>query len=519
MQQPLLDPTTAAVAVGQANGEQPARGNSGSSGGGSGGATATASASVLGTALNIANTLEGMGLLGLPFAVRLAGARYTLGALAVVCAASCWTAIVIAATLYDPKRTTRSVGRSNGGGVVWVRARASYVENATAAFGTTGGMLTLVIQTGTLIAVSSIFLVLVGNSLADPDVMPTLLGARANSRLLELARPFGLGADRLWTVMCWVVVVPTTWAPGLRQISWLSGAGVVLLLGLVALVLVAAVRAAVDHGDGDSSSGTGHHSSGSMAGLGSGTAAQSLWHQRLGELPEDAAALRALPCAFAMVAFSFSCHNMIPGFEEGMFPSDRHRFPAVVAATFCCCAALKAIFLGAAWLAFGGGTPQVVITALEPLGLRTLATAALALNTVLTLPTFLFILQAVLAKIGGGGAGERPLPPARTHGTRVVLLLLILALAVAVPRLPAIMSWVGSTATPAVVFVLPLAFHLKLRWRDASAGLYSAARLCVLCVVHALVLAVGLTGAVLGVWVSVDGTDRCSGGGKGNNAG
>ena len=178
--------------------------------------------------------------------------------------------------------------------------------------------------------------------------------------------------------------------------------------------------------------------------------------------------------------------NMMPGFEEGMRPAERHRFPAVVAATFCACAVLKGLVMGAAWLAFGKGTPAVVITALEPLELRTLATAALALNTVLTMPTFLFILQRVLAKVGpppppaaaaaGATAAAAAAPPqaqhgaARTHGTRVVLLLAILALALAVPQLPAIMSWVGSTATPAVVFVLPLAFHLKLRWRDLRCG-------------------------------------------------
>jgi hypothetical protein len=101
------------------------------------------------TALNIANTLEGMGLLCLPYAVRLAGG-YAFGAIALVCAASCWTAIVIAATLYDPEKLQPAVA---GGSVRWVRARRTYVENATAAFGTAGGVATLLIQVGTLISV------------------------------------------------------------------------------------------------------------------------------------------------------------------------------------------------------------------------------------------------------------------------------------------------------------------------------------------------------------------------------
>ena len=148
--------------------------------------------------------------------------------------------------------------------------------------------------------VSAIFLVLVGNSLADHGLLPALLGAGATRRLLELARPLGLGAaDRLWTVAAWLVVVPTAWAPSLRQISWLSAAGVLLLLGLVALVLFAATAAVLGGGGGeDGSVAAGHEAS-----------AGAFWRERQDELPADAAAWRALPCAFAMVAFSFSCRK------------------------------------------------------------------------------------------------------------------------------------------------------------------------------------------------------------------
>ena len=170
MQRPLIDPAdVAAVEAGGSPGSS-ARPPSSTDDGGSGGST-----SLVGTALNIANTLEGMGLLGLPYAVRLAGG-YAFGAIAVVCATSCWTAVVIAATLYDPVPAaaggTQQRGGSNGGarGVRWVRARTSYVENATAAFGPAGGVVTLVIQVGTLVSVRRQLVLVQESNRGHPDL-------------------------------------------------------------------------------------------------------------------------------------------------------------------------------------------------------------------------------------------------------------------------------------------------------------------------------------------------------------
>jgi amino acid permease len=207
---------------------------------------------------------------------------------------------------------------------------------------------------------SAIFLVLVGNSLAG--VMPELLGSATSARILAL---LPLSANRLYTLAAWLCVVPTAWVPSLRQISWLSGAGVVLLLVLVSLLLWAAATALFDahhdgHSDGSGSSWE-EDGSGSVAptSAASGLRWSSVLRERLDALPDGAGAWGALPCALAMIAFSFSCHNMVPGFEEGMHPAQRHQFPAVAGVTFCCCAVLKAVVMFAAWTAFGPNTPPV----------------------------------------------------------------------------------------------------------------------------------------------------------------
>jgi amino acid permease len=130
---------------------------------------------------------------------------------------------------------------------------------------------------------------------------------------------------------------------------------------------------------------------------------------------------------------------------------------------------------------------------------------------VLTIPTFLFIIQHILSDVwplpaeeptaaAGGWTNSRVL---HAQGRRLGLLFVVLAPALAVPELPAMMVWVGSLASPLMVFVLPLSFHLKLRWREMQSGLYSRAQFCLLCVGHSVILAVGTAGAVLGIWMSL----------------
>jgi vesicular inhibitory amino acid transporter len=165
------------------------------------------------TALNIANTLEGMGLLGLPYAVRLAGG-YAGGAVVLVCIISAYTAVVISSSLYAAQCTTpRWPGDAES--VIWIRKRSSYVANARSAFGASGGVVVMVMQLFTLTSVTAIFLVLVGDSMAG--IMPQIISKET------LARSPLVG-DKLWVVLAWAGVVPTAWIRSLRQVSWLSGA-------------------------------------------------------------------------------------------------------------------------------------------------------------------------------------------------------------------------------------------------------------------------------------------------------
>eukprot|EP01045_Picozoa_sp_COSAG04_P004318 COSAG04_NODE_186_length_21024_cov_6.326069_4_plen_258_part_00 len=138
----------------------------------------------------------------------------------------------------------------------------------------------------------------------------------------------------------------------------------------------------------------------------------------------------------------------------------------------------------------------MVITEVEPVVLRAVATTAVALNTLLTIPTFVFITQQVLAGVWKL-PDEEDFPCRRAvhvHGRRVALLALLLALALGVPGLPVIIVWVGSIASPFMVFVFPLCFHAVLRWREFQNGRYPRGKFWALLLCHTVVLVIGVGG-------------------------
>ena len=260
-----------------------------------GGAAAEEGANAFHTAANLANGLNGAGLLPLPFTVALAGAM-ALPIIVFVAMLSWYCACVIVACLY-----------SKGADHQWERKRKSYHENGIDAFGAVGGRLVLAVQLVTLIAAAALFLVLIGTSLA------TAIPGSASSWL----------GNRGWTMIAWLIISPTAWLPSLRQVSWLSGAGVMVLFGLLSAVIYAAIIAIPDAGQvhGVHQSNSGGNVSGLLA-------------TRWAELPTFTKARSSLSCVFGMVLFSFSCHTMLPSLEDGMRPAERRRFPLVLGLTF-----------------------------------------------------------------------------------------------------------------------------------------------------------------------------------------
>ena len=87
---------------------------------------------------------------------------------------------------------------------------------------------------------------------------------------------------------------------------------------------------------------------------------------------------------------------------------------------------------------------------------------------------------------------------ASLHMRRVLINLVILGLIIAVPNLTQIMAFTGSLASTAVVFIIPLSCHLKVRHTEAQAGRYVWRSFYWLAVGHGSVLLLGVVGGAMG---------------------
>ena len=443
-----------------------------------------AHASNFSTILNLANGVEGQGILALPLVVK-AGWLPALLFVVGVAISSGYTATVLIACLYDPVRRTGqdyTVGASllrTGEARTWVRVRSSYAEVGKAAFGRPGQFAVLAFQVVALIGVAALFQI--------------LAGASARQFALSLAAPGSLVAQAkpwLWTLGSMVLVIPMTCFPSLRSISWLSGFGVLSLMLVIGAV------------------------------VGTAGAAQGEW-----TAPPPTTSLADIPIAYGLIAFSFSAHSMMPAMEGGMAPSQRRKWPMVVVVTFTLCALLKAIFMTAGWLAFAGNTTGVCTDQIPNVPLRLTTAAAIGLNTLLTLPLVYHACTFVTTKllestrvardaaaaaglidvmgadgdgddgdsVGGDGDrgsgyiqvddGERrpssrdlrssarsccSSPCLRKWGVRLAPPLLAGALGVAIPDFAAVMAWLGWIASPMITFIMPALFHLRLRSRQRA---------------------------------------------------
>ena len=165
------------------------------------------------TFFNLFNQVEGLGLLGLPYAFRLGG--YTMVPLMVLVAiVSCATGEMLSYCLYD----------KNG-----VRVRNSYHELAAAAFGDRMKWSVLALQLLGLVGVCITYLVLIANAIRS------FIGVAVISQTVATA---------IATGCC----LPLIHFKGLAKVAYLSVVGVLVLGIVMVMVPVGGILHMYDHG-------------------------------------------------------------------------------------------------------------------------------------------------------------------------------------------------------------------------------------------------------------------------------
>ena len=149
--------------------------------------------------------LEGAGLLGLPYAFRLAGWG-ALACLLLVGTMAGFTGFALAMCMYDGS------GR---------RVRQSYAAVGKACYGAAGERAVVVVQMLNLVSVGVVYLVLLGETMSSVG-LPIL-------RPGETQSPDGawawlpLADQRLWTLTATAAVFPTVHLGGYKKLSFMSG--------------------------------------------------------------------------------------------------------------------------------------------------------------------------------------------------------------------------------------------------------------------------------------------------------
>ena len=169
-------------------------------------------ATTLQTVFNLANELEGAGLLGLPYTFRLGG--WASAACMVLCGTMAgFTGYCIAMCMYDEKG---------------VRVRATYRSVGLACFGRAGELTVFLMQITNLVCVGVVFLVLIGSTLHSAhqligDESGSGDGASGSASILGLT--ISRADRRLWTALATCAALPTVHIGGFRKLAYLSMAG------------------------------------------------------------------------------------------------------------------------------------------------------------------------------------------------------------------------------------------------------------------------------------------------------
>ncbi|XP_068734486.1 vesicular inhibitory amino acid transporter-like [Montipora capricornis] len=355
---------------------------------------------------NVTNMIQGMGILGVPYAVREGGVA------AVVCifivAMFCdFTGILLVDCLYEisPRSKMRK------------RVRESYPDVGDAVWPGVGGKVVGIVQTIELYSAAVLYLILLTSML---------------SQITAKYVPIGLNE---WAIICSLAVLPSVFIQRLSRIAWMSMVAVFSLMSAL-MVMISYCIVLSDEWTWDN-------------------------------IPSFN--ISTFPVGFGIVAFSYCAHAVFPGVEGSMrepkhFNNMMHVsffISAVVKTLFGIFSVLtfghltKQVFT----LNLEG---NVVF--------NTAATVLVAINVFFSFPVPLFVVVETFDNIIGPHFPHlAPGTKYHWYWlllTRTLLVTLALFIALVVPHFGLLMGFVGSFTGTCLSFGFPCIAHLMLRWNS-----------------------------------------------------
>lgn len=361
-------------------------------------------ASALLAGWNVTNLIQGMGILGIPYAVREGGwaAASCIFIVALFCDV---TGILLVDCLYDVSRRS---GRRK-------RVRTNYPEVGEAVWPGVGGKVVTVVQTIELYAAAMLYLILLAtmfNQITDKYVALTL---------------------QEWCVICAVAVLPSVFITRLSVVAWMSMIAVFALMSAIIVTITYCVL---------------HYDQ---------------WS--LDNIPKFDGS--KFPIGFGIVTFSYCAHAVFPGIEGSMKePSHFNCMLHTSFITSGVVKTLFGVF--AVLTFGLATDQVVTINLADNPAFNFAATLLVALNVFFSFPLPLFVViesfdNFLLKHFPHLGPGTR-YHWFWLLLTRTLLVTFALFIALVVPHFGLLMGFVGSFTGTCLSFGFPCIAHLKLKW-------------------------------------------------------
>ncbi|XP_036406190.1 vesicular inhibitory amino acid transporter [Megalops cyprinoides] len=352
-------------------------------------------------AWNVTNAIQGIFVLGLPYALLHSGylGLFLLILAAVICS---YTGKILIACLYEDTEEGHPV-----------RVRSTYEEIANACCPRLcphlGGKIVNVAQVVELMMTCILYLVVSSNLASHSFAFIPLPPAT-------------------WSVITFLPLVPCMLIRDLRVVSRLS-----LLCSLAQFLITFMVMAYC-------------------------LTQAHRWSWRRMSLPVD---FQKLLVSVGVIIFSYTSQIFLPTLEGSMM--DRGSFASMMTWTHSLACVFKTAFSVLAFLTWGEETKEVITDNL-PGGLRAVVNLFLLVKALLSYPLPFYaaaeVLQGCVLKRGMEPAGMQK----STLVLRGALLLLTFLIAMYMPHFSLLMGLTGSMTGAAMTFLLPSLFHLQLKW-------------------------------------------------------
>uniref|UniRef100_A0A7S4JZN1 Amino acid transporter transmembrane domain-containing protein n=2 Tax=Odontella aurita TaxID=265563 RepID=A0A7S4JZN1_9STRA len=379
---------------------------------------------------NMANTLMGVGMLGLPFVFGSVGWYGGIFVLLLFSAITWWTSILIGRELNgNPQPTHKHYGKDPGEVAISLyKPLTSFPGIAREAFGQRGTIALSSVLYFELFSSLSIFFVMLG------DHMHTLFPQTSTSMHMVF--------------VAFLLSIPTVLLKTPRLLSYMSVVGTASTIAVVLAVLAAAVI------EGDIAAEVAEGKDQLPQSLVTGQQYHTNWK------------LSGLPLASGIVAYCFSGHAIVPSLYSSMSqPRDFEKMMTVAYAIVLLACGTVAV---SGYYMFGSEVEDQITLSLEMADIRGAEKAMTVLVFLMILTAFskfsLFMFPLAL------GVEEIIAPWMPTDHAmeasyaliKVVLILLSLCVALFVPSFGFLCSLIGLICTVIVSIIFPAAAHLKL---------------------------------------------------------